>query len=108
MRYPSPVSASTSVALCACRGGHGSSDGDGDALDAGESRTWWSGAIPGGGSAQSLGALTRTPDGTVYVAELDGTPASHIYKLVDTNNNGNADDPGEATVVTQLPTGVYT
>lgn len=47
--------------------------------------------------------ITTGPDGALYVACLGGYPfpqgGSGIYRLADKNGNGNALDPGEASVV---------
>jgi hypothetical protein len=68
-------------------------DSDGDAMDAGESTTWF--VSP---AATTFYDLAAAPDGTLYVT--DGTPAlTHVYALKDLNNDGDAQDAGESREV---------
>jgi hypothetical protein len=81
-------------------------DGDGRALGPGESRIWWSGALPTAGVVNRLENLARSSDGTVLVLTQGGLEPQAIYMLRDANGNGDANDPGEVTLVATLPTGV--
>lgn len=83
-------------------------DGDGSAAGPGESRTWWSGLLPTGGVVRRLENLARAPDGTVFVVTQAGLEPQTIYMLRDGNSNGDANDPGEVTLVATLPAGVTT
>jgi hypothetical protein len=80
-------------------------NGNGTAMDPGEAHTWWSGGLPGGGSAAEISDITSAPDGSVYVlVDLDITVINDdaIYKLNDVNGNGTVDDPGDVTLVAKL------
>lgn len=81
-------------------------DGDGSVLGPGESRIWWSGALPTSGVVKRLENLARASDGTVLVLTQDALEPRVIYMLRDANGNGDANDPGEVTLVATLPTGV--
>jgi hypothetical protein len=79
-------------------------NGDGDALDEGEARLWWTGALPGGGDLSFPVAVTPGPDGAIYAVQNDAFDEAPdaIYRLEDGNRDGDVDDDGEATVYFDL------
>jgi hypothetical protein len=81
-------------------------NGDGDAMDEGEARLWYSGALPGGGVMSFPTALELGPTGEVYLVHnnaFDEEP-DLILRLEDLNEDGDVDDPGEAVVHFDLAT----
>jgi hypothetical protein len=78
-------------------------NGDGDANDAGESRIFFDPTNAAGLNNFSMWGSVAAGDGTLYVtAAGQGTGFTNIdriFHLVDLNNDGDALDAGEATVV---------
>lgn len=75
-------------------------NGDGDANDAGEAKAWLTPANAGGFSTVTPNGVAQGRDGAIYVtnAGTGSAPADMIYRTVDLNRDGDADDAGEATV----------
>ncbi len=86
-------------------------NGDGDFNDAGESALFWgpgnADGFPGVGSAQTLLVLALD-DLLAADGEETGAFVTRVYRLRDRNGDGDAMDPGEATVYwnSLLPLGV--
>ncbi len=76
-------------------------DGDGDANDAGEAALWFSAADNASGlTLNTPNGLAEGPDGAIYLVEADttGSPTGDfVYRTVDLNGDGDANDAGEAT-----------
>ncbi|MEO3416249.1 hypothetical protein AAFO92_16480 [Roseovarius sp. CAU 1744] len=75
-------------------------DGNGDANDVGESRVWFSSANAGGYKLHTPNGMAVGADGAVYVTEADvlsDQSGDFIFRTVDLNNDGDANDAGEAT-----------
>jgi hypothetical protein len=80
---------------------------DGDANDAGEARTWFSAANAGGLPLVTPNGISTGPDGAVFVVNagvVAGPVDDVIYRTVDNNHDGDANDAGEATVWLDLQT----
>lgn len=80
-------------------------NGDGDALDDGEARQYFTGALPGGHTLHLPTGLRTGTDGALYLSEnnYDGaTNPEAIYRLVDENGDRDVMDPGEVTVAAEL------
>lgn len=73
---------------------------DGDAQDAGEATVWFSAENAGGLSTITPKGIAEGGDGAIYVsnAGTTSTPQDAIYRTVDMNGDGDANDEGEATV----------
>ncbi|WP_299671862.1 Ig-like domain-containing protein [uncultured Roseobacter sp.] len=73
---------------------------DGDAQDAGEAVVWFSAENAGGLSTVTPNGIAEGPDGAIYIANAGttSTPQDAIYRTVDLNGDGDANDAGEATV----------
>jgi len=81
-------------------------NGDGDANDAGEARVWFSAANAAGLTLPTPNGLAEGQDGAIYIVNA-GTgpePADAVYRTVDVNGDGDAEDAGEATVWLDLQT----
>lgn len=79
---------------------------DGDAQDAGEARVWFSEANAGGFTLPTPNSVYEAQDGALYVANA-GTrsrPTDAIYRTIDLNNDGDANDVGEAAIWLDLST----
>lgn len=78
-------------------------NGDGDANDPGESNIWMDGTNGGGLSNFAFQGVTVDAAGNVWLtASGQGTGFTNIdriFKTTDTNNDGDANDVGEQTVV---------
>ncbi len=75
-------------------------DGNGDANDVGESRVWFSSDNAGGYKLHTPNGMAIGSDGAVYVTEADvlsDQSGDFIFRTVDLNNDGDANDAGEAT-----------
>lgn len=73
---------------------------DCDAGDAGEAGVWFSNANAGGLAVTSPQGIWEAADGAVYIVNA-GTlaiPIDAIYRTVDLNSDGDAEDAGEATL----------
>jgi hypothetical protein len=82
-------------------------NGDGDANDAGEANVWFSEAGNAGGlTLPTPNGVAEGPDGAIYVvnAGVSARPTDAIYRTVDLNGDGDANDAGEATVWVNLQT----
>jgi len=82
-------------------------NGDGDANDAGEARVWFSSANAGGLPLVTPNGVAEGPDGAIYVVNagvIAGPVDDLVYRTVDLNGDGDADDTGEATVWLDLQT----
>jgi Ca2+-binding RTX toxin-like protein len=80
---------------------------DGDANDAGEARTWFSSANAGGLPLVTPNGVSTAPDGAVFIVNagvIAGPVDDVIYRTVDTNKDGDANDAGEATAWLNLQT----
>ena len=76
-------------------------NGDGDANDAGEARVWLSEAGNAAGfTLPTPNGIAQGPDGAIYVvnAGVSSRPQDGIYRTVDLNGDGDAEDAGEATL----------
>ena len=76
-------------------------DGDGSANGVGEAQVWFSGS--GNASGYTLNTpngIAEGPDGAVYVVEADTTgkpTGDYVYRTLDLNGDGDANDAGEVT-----------
>jgi len=80
---------------------------DGDANDAGEANVWFSEAENAGGlTLPTPNGIAEGGDGAIYIvnAGVASRPADAIYRTEDLNNDGDANDAGEATVWLDLQT----
>lgn len=79
-------------------------NGDGDANDAGEAKVWFSAANAGGFSTVTPNGVSQGRDGAIYItnAGTGSAPPDMIYRTVDKNGDGDANDAGEATVWADL------
>jgi alpha-tubulin suppressor-like RCC1 family protein/methionine-rich copper-binding protein CopC len=73
---------------------------DGGANDAGEATAWLSPANAAGLSTVTPNGLAEGPDGALYVvnAGVASRPQDGVYRTIDLNGDGDADDAGEATL----------
>ncbi|MEO1109926.1 MAG: Ig-like domain-containing protein [Pseudomonadota bacterium] len=73
---------------------------DGDAQDSGEAAVWFSGDNAGGLSTVTPNGIHEGADGAIYIvnAGTRSSPQDAIYRTVDLNGDGDANDKGEATV----------
>lgn len=85
-------------------------NGDGDANDTGEAKAWFSPANAGGFSTVTPNGVAEGKDGAIYItnAGTGSAPADAIYRTVDRNGDGDADDAGEATLWLDLQTVIAT
>ncbi|MEM6441106.1 MAG: hypothetical protein AAF763_15580 [Pseudomonadota bacterium] len=75
-------------------------NGDDDAQDPGEAQVWFSAANAEGLPLQTPNGVAAGPDGAVYVVQADtvGNPVGDaVYRTVDLNGDGDADDAGESS-----------
>ncbi len=82
-------------------------NGDGDATDAGEASPWFSDANAAGLPFVTPNGIATGPDGALYVVNagvIAGPVDDVIYRTVDLNSDGDANDLGEATVWLDLQT----
>lgn len=79
-------------------------NGDGDANDADEAKVWFSAANAAGFSTVTLNSVAQGKDGAIYLtnAGTSSAPPDAIYRTVDLNGDGDANDAGEATVWADL------
>ena len=79
-------------------------DGDGAALSVGENQVWFSGFIADGSKIAPISSLTRGADGAVHAAVrgYDSTMPDQIYRFFDLTGDGDVDDAGEVTLVTNI------
>ena len=73
-------------------------DGDGDANDLGEASEWWS--RPGSPTGDYIPqAVVQGQDGAIYLVDAPSTAgfSKGVYRVVDANADGDANDPGETT-----------
>jgi len=79
---------------------------DGDAQDAGEARVWFSEANAGGYTLPTPNSVYEAQDGALYVvnAGTRSRPTDAIYRTSDLNNDGDANDLGEAAIWLDLST----
>jgi Ca2+-binding RTX toxin-like protein len=86
-------------------------NGDGDAQDAGEAKVWFSAAGNAAGFAMpTANGISVGVDGAVYIvnAGVASQPGDVIYRTLDRNRDGDAQDAGEANVWLDLQTLVPT
>lgn len=83
---------------------------DGDAQDAGEANVWFSADNAAGFSTITPNGIYEGGDGAIYVtnAGTRSTPQDAIYKTVDLNGDGDANDEGEATLWLDVQTVIDT
>lgn len=83
---------------------------DGDAQDAGEAAVWFSAENAGSLSIVTPNGIAEGPDGAIYIANAGTTsaPQDAIYRTVDLNGDGDANDTGEATVWLDVQTVIDT
>jgi len=82
-------------------------NGDGDANDAGEASPWFSAANAAGLPFVTPNGIATGPDDALYVVNagvVAGPVDDVIYRTVDLNGDGDAEDLGEATVWLDLQT----
>jgi len=76
-------------------------NGDNNAQGASESSVWFSADNAGGLPLQTPNGVAEGGDGAIYVVQADtrGLPTQDVvYRTEDLNGDGDANDPGEATV----------
>ncbi|MDP5215962.1 Ig-like domain-containing protein [Ruegeria sp. 2205SS24-7] len=75
-------------------------NGDGDAQDAGEARVWFSADNAAGFSTVTPNGVHEGADGAIYIANagVSSAPQDAIYRTLDLNGDGDANDAGEATL----------
>jgi uncharacterized protein (TIGR03118 family) len=85
-------------------------NGDGDANDAGEATLWFSQANAAGFTLPTPNGLAQGADGAIYIvnAGVASRPSDSIYRTHDLNDDGDANDAGEATLWLNLQTVVAT
>ncbi|MDX8350717.1 Ig-like domain-containing protein, partial [Cognatiyoonia sp. IB215446] len=73
---------------------------DGDAQDAGEAAIWFSADNAAGLSTATPNGIAESEDGAIYIsnAGTSSAPQDAIYRTVDLNGDGDANDAGEATI----------
>lgn len=73
---------------------------DGDAQDAGEANVWFSPSNAGGLTLPTPNGIGQGSDGAIYVvnAGTGSQPFDGVYRTRDLNNDGDANDAGEANV----------
>ncbi len=79
---------------------------DGDAQDAGEANVWFSEANVGGYSLPTPNSVYQAKDNALYIvnAGTRSRPSDVVYRTVDLNHDGDANDAGEAAVWLDLST----
>jgi hypothetical protein len=75
-------------------------NGDGDANDAGEVRPWFTAANASGLTLPSPNGACQGADGAIYItnAGTSSLPQDALYRTVDLNKDGDANDAGEGTI----------
>lgn len=75
-------------------------NGDGNARGKAEAQIWFSADNAGGLSTVTPNGIAQGGDGAIYIANagVRSRPQDAIYRTVDLNGDGDADDAGEATV----------
>lgn len=83
---------------------------DGDAQDMSEAIVWFSDENAGGLSTVTPNGVAEGTDGAIYIsnAGTSSAPQDAIYRTVDLNGDGDANDVGEATVWLDLQTVIDT
>lgn len=83
---------------------------DGDAQDEGEGNVWFSADNAAGFSTITPNGIHEGLDGAIYVtnAGTRSTPQDAIYRTVDLNGDGDANDEGEATLWLDVQTVIDT
>ena len=83
-------------------------NGDGDAQDGGEATVWFSAAGNAGGfTMPTANGIATGPDKALYIVNagtVSGPAADVVYRTVDLNRDGDAQDAGEATIWLDLQT----
>jgi len=76
-------------------------NGNNDAQDAGEASVWFSSDNANGYTLQTANGVAVGGDGAVYIVEADtvGNPnGDAVYRTVDLNGDGDANDAGESSI----------
>lgn len=83
---------------------------DGDAQDAGEAAIWFSADNAASLSTVTPNGIAEGADGAIYIsnAGTSSAPQDAIYRTIDLNGDGDANDAGEATVWLDVQTIVDT
>lgn len=83
---------------------------DGDAQDESEASVWFSADNAAGFSTVTPNGIHEGSDGAIYIANagVSSTPQDAIYRTVDLNGDGDANDEGEATLWLDVQTIVDT
>ncbi len=85
-------------------------DRNGDAFGPAESSVWFDGLLPGGYTLTNPVCLSRGPGDAFYMIDnntLDTANPEAVYRMIDLNDDGDVNDPGEVTHYFQLsPPGV--
>ncbi|MEM6637873.1 MAG: Ig-like domain-containing protein [Pseudomonadota bacterium] len=81
-------------------------NGDGDALDAGEATAWFTSANASGLTLPTPNGIAEGPDGAIYIvnAGTGSQPTDAVYRTIDLNGDGDADDAGESSIWIDLQT----
>lgn len=79
---------------------------DGDANDAGEAAVWFDASNASGLSTVTPNGIAEGSDGAIYItnAGVSSSPQDAVYRTVDLNGDGDANDEGECTVWLDMQT----
>ncbi|MEO1131336.1 MAG: hypothetical protein AAFX40_01370 [Cyanobacteria bacterium J06639_1] len=81
-------------------------NGDGDANDANEASVWFSEANANGFTLPTPNGLAHGDDGAIYIvnAGTGSRPTDAVYRTIDLNGDGDANDAGESSIWLDLQT----